>query len=85
MADRKRKPLRTVQDKDRTHARPPHRFIVGEDGKRTAVIVDIVEYEALVGAADELDAIRAYDEAKAGGEKPVAFEKAVAEIEKPKQ
>ena len=65
--------------------RTPRRYVVGEDGKRSAVIVDIVEYEALVEAADELAAIRAFDEAKASGEKPVALEEAIAKIEKPKR
>lgn len=67
------------------HKRTAHRYVVGEDGKRAAVIIDIIEYEALVEAADELDAIRAYDEAKASGEKPIPFGEAVGKIENPKQ
>ena len=65
--------------------RKSHRYVVGEDGKRTAVIIDIIEYKALVEAADELAAVRAYDEARASGEKPVPFEEAVGEIENPEQ
>jgi hypothetical protein len=67
------------------HKRPAHRYVVGEDGKRSAVIVDIIEYEALVEAADELAAIHAYDEAKASGEKPIPFGEAVGKIETPKR
>ncbi len=85
MAIRKRKSRRVAPDQSRTPTPTTHRYVVGEDGKRSAVIVDIIEYEALVEAADELAAIRAFDEAKASGEKPVAFEKAIAEIEKPQR
>lgn len=58
------------------------RFIVDEDGKRIAVIVDLTEYEALLEAQEELDSIRAYDEAKASGDESVPFETAVSEIER---
>ncbi len=56
-------------------------YVVGEDGTRTAVIVDIEQYEKLLEAAEELEAVRAYDAARASGEKPVPFEEAVGEIE----
>ena len=52
-------------------------YVVGEDGRRTAVIVDVEEYRRFLEAAEELESVRAYDAAKASGEKPVPFEEAV--------
>jgi len=56
-------------------------YVVGEDGRRTAVIVDVKEYQRLLEAAEELESVRTYDAAKASGEKPVPFEEATDEIE----
>lgn len=57
------------------------RYLVDDDGNQVAVLVDILQYRALLEAAEELDAIRAYDAAKASGEEVIPFEQAVAEIE----
>jgi len=43
----------------------PTRYVTDDAGNRVAVIVDLEQYEALTEAAEELDALRAYDEAKA--------------------
>lgn len=59
-----------------------HRYVVDEEGKQTAVIVGIAEYRELLDALEELDSIRAYDAAKASGEKPVPFDEAASEIER---
>ncbi len=56
-------------------------YLVDENGKQTAVILDVEEYRRLLDDLEELDSIRAYDAAKASGEKPVPFEEAVDEIE----
>lgn len=62
---------------------PKHeRFIVDDKGKRVGVVLDIKDYERLLDELDELDAIRAYDEAKAGGEEPIPLEQALREIER---
>ena len=58
------------------------RFVVDERGQRTAVILDITEYEKLMEDAEQLEAIRAYDAAKASGEEAIPFEQAVEEIER---
>ncbi len=56
---------------------PKHeRFIVDDKGKRVGVVLDIKDYERLLDELDELDAIRAYDEAKASGEKPIPWSEA---------
>lgn len=62
-----------------TAAQP--RYLVDDDGKQVAVLVEIEQYRALLEAAQELSAIRAYDAAKASGEEAIPFEQAIAEIE----
>jgi len=56
-------------------------FIVDADGQRTGVVLSISDYEQILDQLDELDAIRAYDEAKASGEEAIPFEDAVREID----
>ncbi len=63
-------------------SRPEHGYVVDENGRQTAVIVDIEEYRTLVEALEEIESIRAYDAAKASGEEPVPFEEAVEGIER---
>ncbi len=64
---------------------PKHRFIVDDRGEKTAVILDMAEYKKLLEEAEELEAIRAYDAAKAAGEEAIPFEQAVREIEQNRQ
>ena len=61
---------------------PKPRFVVDERGEKTAVILDIAEYRRLLEEAEELEAIRAYDAAKAAGDEAIPFEQAVREIER---
>jgi hypothetical protein len=56
-------------------------FIVDEKGNRTAVVLDIKLYEELVEACEDLDDVRAFDEAEAEGGEEIPFEQAVKEIE----
>jgi len=56
------------------------RFLRDKNGKKVAVVLSIKEYEKLLDKAEELWAIRAYDEAKASGETPIPLEQALAEI-----
>ena len=58
------------------------RYVVDSDGNRVGVILDCDRYRELLDAADELDAIRAYDVVKATDEETVPFEQAVEEIER---
>jgi PHD/YefM family antitoxin component YafN of YafNO toxin-antitoxin module len=59
-------------------------YIVNEGGKRTRVILDVEEYERLLEAAEELEDIAAYDEAKAAiereGDEAIPLEQAMREI-----
>lgn len=56
------------------------KFLKDKKGKKVAVILSIEEYEKLLDKAEELWAIRAYDEAKASAEIPIPLEQALAEI-----
>ena len=58
------------------------RFLVDEAGNRVAVVVSLEDYRQLLADAEELDAIRAYDTAKASGETPIPFDQAVAELDR---
>ncbi|OYT73772.1 MAG: hypothetical protein CFK48_00700 [Armatimonadetes bacterium CP1_7O] len=63
--------------------RPLHeRYVVDEQGKPVAVLLDIEVFQQLVEAFEELEAIRAYDEAKASGEAPLPLEQALEAIER---
>jgi len=57
------------------------RFIVDENGQRVGVVLDIEDYRQLLEDVEELEAIRAYDAAKASGDEAVPLEQAFAEIE----
>jgi len=57
------------------------RYVVDENGSRTAVLPDLDYYEKLIEALEELESIRIYDEAKATDVETVSFMEAVKEIE----
>jgi hypothetical protein len=56
-------------------------YVTDENGRRIAVLVGIERYRQLLDALEEVESVRAYDEAKASGEGVIPFEQAVAEIE----
>ncbi len=58
------------------------RFVVDEDGKRTAILLDIEEYNKLLEELEELESIRAFDAARSSGDEAIPVDQAVAEIEK---
>ena len=53
------------------------RFVTDKNGTRTAVLIDVEYYQKLLDALEELESIRAYDEAKASGDEAVSFKQAV--------
>ncbi len=57
------------------------RYLVNERGERVAVVLSLDEYNKLLEELEELDDLRAYDAAKASGEKPIPIDQAFAEIE----
>ena len=56
-------------------------FVIDAGGNKTAVLLDINRYSELLEAQEELEAIRAFDEAKASNEEPIPFTRAIKEIE----
>lgn len=56
-------------------------FVVDENGTRTAVLLEIERYESLLAAQEELESIRAFDEAKAADDEAVSLTDALKEIE----
>ncbi len=58
------------------------RFLVDSQGNKTEVVLPIADYEKILQELEELEAIRAFDAAKAGDDEALPAEKAFAEIEK---
>jgi hypothetical protein len=58
------------------------RYLVDEKGERVGVFLDIADYQKLLEDLEELEAICAYDEAKATGDEVISFDDAIAEIER---
>jgi hypothetical protein len=57
-------------------------YLVDEEGNRRAVVIPISDWRLIVEALEELDDIRAYDEAKGDPSEAIPFEQAVSEINK---
>ena len=55
-------------------------YLVDEEGNRKAVVVPISSWQQILEALEELDDIRAYDEAKRERSDPIPFEQAISEI-----
>jgi hypothetical protein len=60
-------------------------FVIDEDGKRVGVLLGIAEYRQILEELEELEAIRAYDAAKASGDEAIDFEEAIREIERARE
>lgn len=56
-------------------------YIVNEQQQATAVVLPVAEWQALLEDIEELDAIRAYDAAKADQSEIISFDQALAEID----
>ena len=57
-------------------------YLVDAEGNRIKVVLDLADYQRLLEALEELDDLRAYDEAKASGDEAIPLEQAIAEIER---
>ena len=55
-------------------------FVIDESGNRTAVLLDIEHYFELLEAQEELESIRAFDEAKSSGDEAIPFSQAISII-----
>ena len=58
------------------------RYVVDETGKRVAVVLDMKAYRKMLAELEELEAVRAYEAAKASRDVAVPFEDAVRRIER---
>jgi hypothetical protein len=55
-------------------------YLMDEEGRRKAIVLPIAEWEQILEALEELEGIRAHDEAKQCPSDQVPFDQAVAEI-----
>lgn len=55
-------------------------FVVDADGQKRSVVLPIEEWEEIVSELEELEDIRAYDQAKQSASTSIPFEEAVGEI-----
>ena len=58
------------------------KYVTNERGERVGVILSMEDYQKVLEQLEELESIRAYDEAKASKDEAVSIEHAVKEIEK---
>ena len=56
-------------------------YIIDENGQRVSVVLEIGAYQKLLEELEELESIRAYDQAKSRDDEAIPFEQAVKEIE----
>ena len=56
-------------------------FVVDAAGNRNAVLLGLDRYSELIDAEEELDCIRAFDDAKAYDDDVIPFSQAIKEIE----
>lgn len=57
-------------------------YLVGAEGNRIEVVLDAADYQRLLEALEELDDLRAYDEAEAFDGEAIPREQAIGEIER---
>ena len=57
-------------------------YIIDERGTKTAIVIPVTEWNQIQEDLEELDEIRAYDNAKSKGSDPILFDDAVKEIRK---
>jgi PHD/YefM family antitoxin component YafN of YafNO toxin-antitoxin module len=57
------------------------KHVVDENGERVSVLLAWDDYRRLLEELEELEAIRAYDAAKASSDEAIPFEQATDEIE----
>jgi hypothetical protein len=61
---------------------PTEKFVTNTKGRRVGVIVGVREYRKILRDLEELESIKAYDQAKASGDDFKPLEQALEEIEK---
>lgn len=61
------------------------KYVTDNQGNRIAVMLEIAEYERLLEELEELEAIRAYDDAILSDDEEMPLETAILEIENSRQ
>jgi len=56
-------------------------YVIDENQRKSAVIVPLAEWERIMDEMEELEDIRAYDDAKSKPQDAIPFEQAVREIQ----
>lgn len=57
-------------------------YVVDGDGNKKAVLVPLSDWQKILEALEELDDIRAYDEAKSQPSDSIPFDQAIEEIQR---
>lgn len=57
------------------------KYVTDKQGNRIGILLDIEEYQRLLEELDELEAIKAYDNAILSDDEEIPFEVAISEIE----
>lgn len=57
------------------------KYVTNKKGERVGVLLEMNEYARILEELEELESIRAYDAAKASGEKPISLKQALKDIE----
>ncbi len=60
----------------------PKRYVINWRGEKVGVVLGIEDYRKLMADLEELESIRAYDAAKASGDRAIPFDAATREIER---
>ena len=59
-------------------------YLIDENGNKKAVVVPLSEWQKIKEELEELDDIRAYDQAKSKPSEPIPFDEAIQQIRKGK-
>ena len=57
-------------------------YITDENGQRVSVVLEIGAYQKLLEELEELESIRAYDQAKSRDDEAIPFEQVIKKIER---
>jgi hypothetical protein len=60
----------------------PRKYVTDRRGQKIGVVLSIADYKKVLSDIEELEALRAYDAAKASGDAAISFSKATQEIER---
>lgn len=74
-------PVSTTGERKDCMRKVHERFVTNCNGRRTAVLLDMVEYEKLLQELEELECLKSCDAAKSSADEVIPLDQALAEIE----